>query len=152
MNTHDPPSEADWGDPGGDLDRAYALKMFAGKTYEEARRMFETTDVLSRLEDLGNMPDVPFRFYVLAFRDFLLSPVVFEIDMGVGAPTAASGFLILVESVLRQNPVAVRPILDELLSAAEYVCDRQVQYDADEDIYGRFPDALRRIKALAADV
>ena len=72
-----PPSTADWGDTAGDLDLDYAFRKFGGKTYQEAINLFETTDLLSRVEDLSVMPDKAFRYYMLAYRDFVLSPRVF---------------------------------------------------------------------------
>lgn len=145
-----PPSTADWGDTTGDLDLDYAFRKFGGKTYQEAINLFETTDLLSRVEDLSVMPDKAFRYYMLAYRDFVLSPRVFEINYGVDASTAADSFLNLVTRRLETDPASIKPILSDLLPAAQYISERQAEYSADEDIYGKFPDAMLRIQALAA--
>lgn len=96
------------------------------------------------------MPDKAFRYYMLAYRDFVLSPRVFEINYGVDASTAADSFLNLVTRRLETDPASIKPILSDLLPAAQYISERQAEYSADEDIYGKFPDAMLRIQALAA--
>jgi hypothetical protein len=144
-----PPSTADWGDIAGDFDLDYAFRKFGGQTYREAIRLFETTDLLSRVEDLSVMPDIAFRYYMLAYRDFVLSPRVFEINYGIDASTAADSFLNLIMRRLETSPASIKPILSALLPAAQYISERQVEYSADEDIYGKFSDAMLRIQALA---
>ena len=54
------PSEQDWGNWEADLDRAYAHKIFAGRTLEETMDLFEE-NVIERASDLRFMPPVPFR-------------------------------------------------------------------------------------------
>ena len=150
MNERPLPSQADWGETRGDLDLNFAFKQFGGRTYQDALSLFETTDVSSCAESLGVMPDVPFRYYMLAFKDFIASPRVFEVNDGLNAFAAASCFLSLVEQRLKENPASIKPILPEVLPVAQYVSEQQSKFDADEDIFGRFSDAIQRIRSLAS--
>ena len=149
MNRRHPPSTADWGDLSNALDLDYAFEKFAGKTHDEALLLFETTDLLSRIENLSVMPPVPFRYYMLAFKDYVLSSRVFEVNFGIDASTAASSFIDLIVGKLSAEPTAIKPILEDLLPAAKHIAEHQAKYGADEDIYGRFKDALAEIHRLA---
>ncbi len=155
MDRTAPPSLADWGEHTAtleDLDRAYAFRIFGGKTYEAALQLFVSTDVLSRAEDIRNMPDMPFRYYLIAFKDFVVSTRVFETNFGHSAFSAADSFIDLVEYAFHERPTVIAPVRAEILSAAEYVAERQEEYGADIDIVGSFPDALQRIRAFANEV
>lgn len=144
------PTEADWGDYKDGEDREYAHAIFAGKTRAETMPDFERC-VIERADELRFMAPVPFRYYILAFRDHVLSPKLIDDDPGGWAPDAASVFLSVVREKLEEAPSDIRPIIPELLPALEYVASHQALYKAKEDIYGNFPEALARIKALAAD-
>lgn len=141
-----PPDAAEWGDFAADLDIAYAYRQFADKTREQALALFEHSDVLSRAEDLGAMPAAPFRFYLPVFRDFVVSPRIFEINQGLYASTAADAFLNLILRRLEDEPEAIVPLMPELLPAVEYLAENQARYDADEDVYGSFFDVLAAIR------
>lgn len=141
-----PPHAGEWGDFAADLDIAYAYRQFAGKSHDEAVLLFEQSDVLSRVEDLGAMPAGPFRYYMPAFRDFVVSPRIFEINQGLYASTAADAFLNLIMRRLEDEPEVIAPLMPELLPAVEYLAENQARYDADEDVYGSFFDALAAIR------
>lgn len=64
------PTEADWGDYQADLDQNYAHGLFAGRTNEEMQPHFQR-DVIERTDELRWMPEVPFRYYMLGFRDLV---------------------------------------------------------------------------------
>jgi hypothetical protein len=67
------PSEADFLDPRSeDLDERHAVKMFLGKTPEEAEAMFRR-NFLFYQEDLTYMRHEAFRFYLLPAIKYLLS-------------------------------------------------------------------------------
>jgi hypothetical protein len=66
------PTEADWGNYQADLDQNYAHKMFAGRTNQEMLPHFKR-NVIERTADLQWMPEVPFRYYMLGFRDFVMA-------------------------------------------------------------------------------
>ncbi|KQU78067.1 MULTISPECIES: hypothetical protein [unclassified Rhizobacter] len=146
LDTAAPPDAGEWGDFAADLDIAYAYRQFADKTREQALALFEQSDVLSRAEDLGAMPAGPFRFYMPVFRDFVVSPRIFEINQGLYASTAADAFLNLILRRLEDEPDAIVPLMPELLPAVEYLAEHQARYDADEDVYGSFFDVLAAIR------
>jgi len=140
------PTEADWGQlEAGDLDARYARRMFAGKSFQDAVPMFRA-NVLERAEDLHYMPPVPFRFYMLAFKEYVLSDAVLEDELA--AASAADSFLSLVESRLREHPGSISPIIDELMPAVTFVAQNQDRYGATLEIYGDFRDRMERINEL----
>lgn len=153
----DIPTEKDWLDWPEDvqrpyeLDEAYAREQFASKSFEEALEMFRTHDVLMRSEDVGYMPPVPFRYYVLVFKACVMELGKREIeerDLPDDPWSAASSFLILVETKLRSELNYIAPIMDDLLPAVEFIAMNQDKYFANRDIYGDFRDRLTRIKKL----
>jgi hypothetical protein len=84
------PTETDWGVPTrDDLDAAYARRVFLGKTAQDALAMFRE-NVLERVEDLRFMPPVPFRYYMLAFRTFVVSDAALEDQLARAEPQVAS--------------------------------------------------------------
>ena len=139
------PTEADWGNWGADLDTEYAHENFAGKTREEVFPLFQS-NVIERTDELRFMPPVPFRYYMLAFRDYVLSERVFAVECE--ASDAASCFLGLILEKLESDPSVILPVMEELLPAAEEVAGRQEEYDAPVDIYGSFPRKVVRMRLL----
>ena len=137
------PTEADWGDYGADLDQKYAHKMFAGRTNEEMLPHFQR-NVIERTDELRWMPEVPFRYYMIGFRDFLIAG---KMESGWAAD-AASCFLGLALEKLKKQPTYILPIMPELLPALRHVAQNQARYEADEDIYGNFQQKLAQIEAL----
>jgi len=142
------PTEADWGDYESDADRDAAHAAFGGKTRAEAAKEF-AFGAIERADELRFMPPVAFRYYVLAFRDHVMSPDFIDDDPESWAPDAAAAFLDLIREKLEEEPDAVKPVLAELMPALEHVSAHQERYKADEESYGRFADTLARIKALA---
>jgi len=148
------PNEEDWLNwPAGadrplDLDEDYARRRFAGKSFEEALELFETTNVLSCCEDVSYMPPVPFRYYMLVFKAYVLAVVEKVGSDKWSSPDAASCFLNLVERKLKTEFDWIAPIMKDLLPAVEFVATNQEKYEADSDIYGDFREQLTRIKSL----
>src|SRR6476469_5566864 len=74
----DIPTEKDWLDWAEDAQRSYELdeadarEQFAGKSFAEALEIFRTQGALMRSEDLSYMPPVPFRYYMLVFKAYVL--------------------------------------------------------------------------------
>jgi len=66
------PTEAEWGEYQADLDQKYAHSLFAGHTNEEMQPHFYR-NVIERTDELRWMPEVPFRYYMLGFRDFVMA-------------------------------------------------------------------------------
>ena len=138
------PTEEDWGNwSSGDLDVAYAHKIFAGKTNLEVQPDFYRC-VIERTDELRWMPKVPFQYYILGFRDFVISGKFASYD----SSDAASCFLGLIEEKLQTQPDYVVPVMQELIPAVEYVAEHQEQYAADAGIYGNFMEKRKSIESL----
>lgn len=137
------PTEADWGDYGSDLDQEWAHGKFAGKSNDEMQQYFREIPI-EAASDLRFMPEIPFRYYMLGFRDCIMS--------GEFEPChdsdAASCFLHLVVEKLESQPGHIVPIMPELLLAVEHVGRNQASFNADESIYGNFLETLKRIQEL----
>jgi len=139
------PSEEDWGNYKADLDQKHAYSVFAGRTNAEVQPFFRRNPI-ERTDELRWMPEVPFRFYMLGFRDFVMAK-----NFGfMNASDAASCFLGLVLEKLDKPPPHIIPIMPDLLPALEYLGQNQSLFQADESIYGNFLEKLSRIKALYA--
>ena len=139
------PTEDDWGRYRSDLDQNHAHSIFAGRTNGEMQPFFRRNP-LAMTDDLRWMPDVPFRYYILGFRDFITAK---EFDFLDGSD-AASCFLGLVLEKIENHPRLIVPVMPELLPAVEYVARNQDLFDADESIYGNFLEKLSRIQTLYA--
>jgi hypothetical protein len=139
------PTEADWGDYRSDLDQESAHGTFAGKSNDQMQQYFREIPV-EATSDLRFMPEAPFRYYMLGFRDCVMRRE-FE---PCNDSDAASCFLRLVAEKLETQPSYIIPIMPELLSAVEYVGHNQAAFDADESIYGSFRDTLAKIQTLYA--
>src|SRR5580704_14707898 len=134
------PTEAEWGNYRADLDQAHAYTVFGGRTNQEMLPFF-CRNVIERTDELRWMPELPFRYYMLGFRDFVISD-----DLGeMGAPDAASCFLGLVLEKLQKQPQRIAPIMPELLPAIRHVASNQASFGASESIYGNFREKLSRI-------
>lgn len=139
------PTEEDWGDYHSDLDQKHAHSVFARRTNAEMQPFFRKNPV-GITDDLRWMPDGPFRYYVLGFRDCVMAR---EFDLLDGSD-AASCFLELVVEKLEKHPRLIVPVMPDLLPAIEYVARNQALFSADEAIYGSFLEKLSRIETLYA--
>jgi len=137
------PTEPEWGNYQADLDQSYAHKMFGGRTNQEMIPHFQR-NVIERTDELRWMPPIPFRYYMLGFRDFVMNGNFEE----TWASDAASCFLGLVEEKLTKQPDYILPIMAELLPAVQHVGQNQASFNADEDTYGNFLEKLKRIEGL----
>jgi hypothetical protein len=90
------------------------------------------------------MPQIPFRYYMLGFRDFVMAGE-FE---DLGACDAARCFLGLVLEKLEEQPNYILPIMPELLPALRHVAQNQAVFGAAKSIYGSFCDKLAQIESL----
>jgi hypothetical protein len=138
------PTEKDWGDYQADLDTKYAHDLFAGRTNQEMQVHFRRNPI-ERADELRWMPPVPFRYYVLGFRDFVIAR---DFDF-LSASDAASCFLGLVLEKLEKQANDIIPVMRELLPALEYIAENQGQFEADKSIYGDFRERLKQIKDLS---
>lgn len=135
-----PPSKSTWGDTSGDLDAAYAERMFFGKTRAEAQQLF-VENAISRQEDLSSMPARCLHFYIHSYMDYLLS------EQSRGDSDAASCFI----SLATWRCDEIRGGGDALVFRVDHVLDhiskRQVWYEADVDIYGEFDELTSKCRA-----
>jgi hypothetical protein len=139
------PTESDWGDYKSDLDQNHAHSGFAGRTNVETQPLFRENPI-EMTDELRWMPEIPFRYYMLGFRDFVMGQ-----DFGfLNAPDAASCFLGLVLEKLEKYPQHILPIMSDLLPALDYVGQHQARFEASAGIYGNFREKLSRIKRLYA--
>ena len=141
------PTEKEWNIDLKDRDAKYALEIFQGLTLEEAQREFRL-NVIERCENLRRMPEIPFQFYMIAFKNYIESDDFRDFD----APDSASCFINLIAEVIQDHPSYIKPIISELISVAEKVASNQEKYEADLDIYGDFNDVLKLIKERMAQL
>ena len=139
------PTEKDWGNYKSDLDIFHAYKIFAGKTNSEAVNEFKK-NVINRCDDLRWMPLVPFQFYLLAYRDYILAGNFDIFDKA----DAVSCFIGLVKEVLINKSEFISPLIEELMPTLKHIAENQNFYEADIDIYGDFNNELKEIEALIA--
>ena len=137
------PTEADWGDYQADLDQSSAHELFAGRSNQEMIPYFHR-NVIERADELRYTPEIPFRYYVLGFRDFVMAGEFEELE----AANAANCFLGLVLEKLEKEPQAIQPVMPQLLPAVRHVAANQASFDANESFYGSFQEKLARIEAL----
>ncbi|MEM7222216.1 MAG: hypothetical protein AAF495_04515 [Pseudomonadota bacterium] len=121
-----------------DLDTAYAFKVFFGKSIEEAIPKIQGNPI-ERADEIRFMPPVPFRYYILALRDYLLS------EQSRGDFDAPGCYLRLIEEKLRDEPEKILPVMQHLEDSIERVAKAQAFYDADVDIFGDFVEIRARI-------
>jgi len=147
-NDGHPPGEAEWGPESQDLDEAYSRRIFFGKSIEQTFPLF-ARNVIERASELRFMPAVCFRYYMLAFRDYVLLKSTLENDM---APDAASCFFGLVLEKLRDAPSVILPLIPEVLPTLRHLALHQDDYDADRDIYGDFGEKLMEVERQLASL
>jgi hypothetical protein len=93
-------------------------------------------------DELRWTPELPFRYYMLGFRDSVMTRDFDFLEIS----NAASCFLGLIAEKLRKQRNHILPIIPELLPAIEFVARNQMLIDADEKIYGSCPDKLAEIQ------
>jgi hypothetical protein len=140
------PTEADWGDYLADLDQKWAHDRFSGNSNEEMQHYFRNSPI-EGASDLQFMPEMPFRYYMLGYRDSVMAD---DFDFLEGSD-AASCFVNLITLKLEKEPRHIVPIMQELLPALEFVSQNQARFKADESIYGSFAEKLGRIQELYAE-
>jgi hypothetical protein len=139
----DIPTELDWGDYEADLDQNWAHDHYCGRSNEQVQKYFHNNPI-EAASDLQFMPEIPFRYYMLGYRDFVVARDSDECTTS----DAAGCFLNLVTQKLEQEPRHIVPIMPELLPALEYVATDQEEFEAEIEIYGNFPKQLARIREL----
>jgi hypothetical protein len=149
------PTKEDWytgNSPGTycDLDVKYAREKFMGKSIEEVRPYFKRAP-LEAAECISYMPQIPFRYYILAYKTLFQSKAhVDELLDNREAADAASSFLGLLDMMMKEWPEVIIPVMVELMPVGEYVASNQELFEASIGIYGSFPERLEEIKSLYA--
>lgn len=136
------PTEMDWADWRDDLDQRHAHEIYAGRSNEEMQDRFVMAPVASAGE-LEFMPAKAFRYYMLGFRDSVLSGKHDDVE----AANAASCFIRLVQHKLATSPEDIEPIAGQLMPALEYIAENQGAFDAEVEIFGDFRELVNQIKA-----
>lgn len=134
------PSREDWSGFEKNLDAQYAFKIFFGKSISEAIQLIQKNPI-ERGEEIRFMPPVPFRYYILAFRDYVLS------EKSRDDSDAASCYLHLLDDKVADEPETINPVMPALIESVQKVAEARSFYDADLDIYGDFEQIGARILA-----
>lgn len=142
------PTEADWENYQDDIETRYAYGRFAGKSLNEVQEYFRDA-VLGASESLSYMPKIPFQFYVMGYKQYL-EAVDLNGERVSEFSDAASSFLLLIQSRLKNTPEIIMPVIPTLLPVAEYLALNQGKIDASAEIYGSFPDLIEAIKLLVS--
>lgn len=132
------PAETDWGGAKLHGDEGYACRNFLGKSLTEAQKLF-VEDALTYQEDLMWMPVKPFQFYLPAYMDYLKS------EESEGDSDGASCFISLISHKLGTESKDLTELWPIIENTLEIVKSKQDWYDASEDIYGNFPNRVKKI-------
>ena len=135
------PTEEQWGSWKSDVDLASAHNIFFGKSNAEVQDDFYRC-VIERADELRYMPNEVFQYYILGFKDFIMAGKFQLFD----SADAADSFLKLIEHKLKNSYESLKPVFSDIYPAIEYVCQNQVEFDADINIYGDFSERLEGIK------
>lgn len=143
------PSDDDWGEirDQDDLDEKWSRNHYMGRTLREKMEELSNSP-LSYTEDLRAMPEIPFCYFILGFKEALY-PGPEESDFNLMFPSdTASCFLSLVEETLQKSPKKIMPVMHEILPLAKYVSENQELYEANPDNYGNFVTLYQEIEQL----
>lgn len=127
------PTIEDWGNYTFDTDQRHAFSIFGEKSNVELQSDFYR-NVIERCDELRFMPEIPFRYYILGLRDYVLAR---EFPL-LGGADAASCFLHLIEEKLTGTPSVILPVMDQLISAIKYIGENQKLYGASEKNLWKF--------------
>jgi len=138
------PTEEDWGDYKGDIDREWTFKEYLGKSNADLRSSVIGYP-LGATEALRYMAPIPFRYYALGFNQLLLENAFSGEYDSAGA---ASSFITAARMKLEEEPHAILPILQEIYPTLRQLCIRQEELGAPRKIYGDFNLRLIEIDKL----
>lgn len=135
MNNESIPKSEDWGlEPDKDeFEKISARLDFYGKSSLDVHHQF-IHNPIELAYSLRHIPPKPFKFYMLVFCDAISGDFV----DGDDAADLASNFLELILDTLSNDPNKILSIMERVFSVAQYVGERQTEWDADEEIYGNF--------------
>lgn len=123
------------------LDGEYAVKMFLGKTLDQAEALFDDNG-LSRQEDLMWMGPVGFVFYFPAALSYLKSPASAGDSDFVSSMTGLLEWRILGEY---QDYEQIRSVRAEMSQFCSHLKENYDFYDIDGEIYGDLRPRLEKL-------
>lgn len=125
------PSKEDWGVLEDDLETRFAFDFYLGKSNDEMSEHY-LIGPGEVAEELQYMPSKPFQYYIIGFRDSVLSKEHDELGLYTAAASdAASSFLHLIIRKLKHRRSDILPIIHDLLASVDYIADNQEADDAD---------------------
>ncbi|MCE0555528.1 hypothetical protein [Motilimonas sp. E26] len=137
------PNVKDWGDYENDYDMKDAFEHFNGISIDEAKALFRI-DPFTSINDLSFMPEVPFRYYMLAFKGYI-EDCKFE-DGEAYSSTAR--FLKTIERKLEKKPQDIEPIMEELLPTIKFVANNQERFETGSYSFGNYMERYLVITQL----
>ncbi len=137
------PTENDWGNWHVNLDQSFAHDLYFGKSNSEMNAHFLNAPIEAAGE-LQFIASIPFQYYVIGFRDSVLSKAHPE---PLDVSDAASSFMRLILVRIKDNPEDIAFIKNELMPSLKYIAGHQNAYEADINIYGSFEDIYNEIQA-----
>jgi hypothetical protein len=126
------PSEIDWGDWRADVDQRYAHDLYIGKSNEEMAEHF-LLGPIEVFDELLFIAKVPFQYYVMGFRDSVLSK---DHSYSFISSQAATSFIGLLEARARDKIDDIAEIESDLMPSAKYIADNQEEFGVDIEIDG----------------
>ncbi|HWH69557.1 MAG TPA: hypothetical protein VNT26_09245 [Candidatus Sulfotelmatobacter sp.] len=140
------PTEAYWRSESWNQETPYAYDHFFGKSLDDAFALF-VENALYYQEDMLFMPLRCFRYYVLAYTNYLLSASSRNDCDG------ANCFFGLIECRKDDIRASSELVIGEIARALEKLRDGQDWYHAPEEIYGSFKNqALSCLKLIGAEL
>ncbi|SMF67818.1 hypothetical protein SAMN02745866_04310 [Alteromonadaceae bacterium Bs31] len=123
------PEEHDWKIDSQDLDEKYSFEKYLGKSKEQAIALFRSSPLECSFE-IAYMPEIPFRYYVLAFKEFVEKSNKEEYD------DVYHAYISMILSMIKNNFGYIEPLKKELLPLAYKITIDQEKYGLDLDIFG----------------
>jgi hypothetical protein len=136
------PAREDWLGYDSDVDVRNAHKLLFGKSIAEVQQYFGGVQSIQRANELLFMPRRAFQYYVMAFAEFVTS------ENARGDSDTVSSFLRLLISRERRDPGSVAQVFGELAPAVDCVASKQLEFDADPNIYGRFAELADQLRGI----
>lgn len=135
------PSEREINPHLGCLDGEYAVKMFFGKTLEEAEVLFQENG-LSRREDLMYMGPVAFVFYFTAALRYLKSPMSADDSDFASSMTDLLEWRVLGE---HEDYQQIRSARSDMIEFCSHLMKHYDLYDINFHIYGDLRPRLDKL-------
>ena len=137
------PNISDWSGYEADFDSREAFQNFFGKSNSQMTKEYRD-NISMRATDLRFMPAIPFRYYIIGFKDFLSYENLDDFSKG----EAASSLFRIVEFKAEHQQADILPVIGDLLPTLEDIASDQEKYDLSVSICGDYSEKLIRIKNL----